>query len=98
MSGVGCSATPKIAKDTRNARTPAIARVKCLDGANDFTTPPVLRRFSGQPNGEVEGRPEAPSKRHGRIQSSRARGAYPPTVHGPLQRVLDSTRALCCEA
>ena len=39
-------------------------------------------------NGEVEGRPEAPIKRRGRTLSPRARGAYPPTVHGPLQRLL----------
>jgi hypothetical protein len=39
-------------------------------------------------NGEVEGRPEAPIKRRGRTLSSRARGAEPHAVHGPLQRLL----------
>ena len=38
---------------------------------------------------KLRGRPEAPTKRRGRTLSSRARGAYPPTVHGPLQRLLD---------
>jgi hypothetical protein len=29
-----------------------------------------------------------PIKRRGRILSSSVRGAYPPAVHGPLQRLL----------
>jgi len=37
---------------------------------------------------KLRGRPEAPPKRRGRTLSSRARGAAPPAVHGPLQRLL----------
>src|SRR5205814_1869358 len=37
---------------------------------------------------ELRGRPEAPTKRRGRTLSSRARGADPLDVHGPLQRSL----------
>jgi hypothetical protein len=42
---------------------------------------------------KLRGRPEAPPKRRGRILSSRARGAQAPTVHGPLQRLLDGFKA-----
>src|SRR5437016_14340758 len=37
---------------------------------------------------KLRGRPEAPTKRRGRTLSSRARGADPLDVHGPLQRLL----------
>ncbi len=42
---------------------------------------------------KLRGRPEAPAKRRGRILSSGARGAEPPTRHGPLQRLLGPSRA-----
>ena len=42
---------------------------------------------------EVEVRPEAPLKRRGRTLSFRTRGAVPPTVHGPLQRLLGARSA-----
>ena len=38
---------------------------------------------------KLRGRPEAPTKRRGRILSSRARGAITQAGHGPLQRLLD---------
>jgi hypothetical protein len=41
------------------------------------------------PNGKVEGRPEAPSKRRACILHSGACGAQPPAVHGSLQRLLE---------
>jgi hypothetical protein len=54
-----------------------------------------LRRFSSRPlTVKLRGRPQAPPKRRGRILSSRARGAEPLTVHGPLQRLLDRTRPI----
>jgi hypothetical protein len=40
---------------------------------------------------KLSGRPEAPNRRRGRTLSFGARGAYPPTPHGPLQRLLDLT-------
>ena len=43
---------------------------------------------------KLRGRPEAPAKRRGRTLSPRARGAEPPTVHGPLQRLLDRMRTV----
>src|SRR5207244_8465927 len=39
---------------------------------------------------KLRGRAEAPDKRRGRTLSFSARGAQPPTVHGPLQRLLDA--------
>ncbi len=41
---------PRIATDARNARAPAKVRTVCFEEANDFTTPPVLGRLSGQPH------------------------------------------------
>src|SRR5205807_5049275 len=38
---------------------------------------------------KLNGRAEAPDGRRGRILSSSARGAQPPTRHGPFQRLLD---------
>src|SRR3979411_1263149 len=39
---------------------------------------------------KLSGRPAVPDRRRGRILSSSARSAQPPTPHGPLQRLLDA--------
>jgi hypothetical protein len=52
----------------------------------DFHVPmPSLRCLTVK----LRGRREAPDKRRGRTLSSGARGAQPPAVHGPLQRLLE---------
>src|SRR5439155_15865432 len=38
---------------------------------------------------KLSGRPMGSDQRRGRTLSFRARGAQPPTFHGPLQRLLD---------
>ncbi len=38
---------------------------------------------------KLSGRTQAPDQSRGRTLSSRARGAYRQTAHGPLQRLLD---------
>jgi len=38
---------------------------------------------------KLSGRTMPPDQRRGRILSSSAHGAKPPTFHGPLQRLLD---------
>src|SRR5204862_8245762 len=42
---------------------------------------------------KLNGRAEAPDGRRGRTLSSSARGAQPPTRHGPFQRLLDDAPA-----
>ena len=42
---------------------------------------------------KLRGRTEAPDTRRGRTLSPGARGAKPPTLHGPLQRLLDANAA-----
>src|SRR5947207_6248738 len=39
---------------------------------------------------KLRGRTTTPDQRRGRILTSHARGAGPPTVHGPLQRLLEA--------
>ena len=52
----------------------------------------MSRRAAGiASTGEVERRLKAPTKRRGCTASSSARGAQPPTVNGPLQRLLGGT-------
>ena len=43
------------------------------------------------PNGEVEGRTEAPAGRRGRTLSPGARGAKQEALHGPLERLLEGS-------
>src|SRR5712671_604449 len=49
--------------------------------------------ISGGLTVKLSGRAEAPDGRRGRTLSSRARGAQPPTHHGPLQRLLGGASA-----
>ena len=44
---------------------------------------------------KLNGRPEAPDERRGRRLSSSARGAQPPTHHGPFQRLLGDVMGVC---
>ena len=53
--------------------------------------PPV---YDVRPNGELRGRAPTPAKRRGHTMLSSARGAHPPTYHGPLQRLLERMQAL----
>src|SRR5207237_9754057 len=46
---------------------------------------------------KLRGRTTTPDERRGRTLSPGARGAEPPTPHGPLQRLLDSMLQLLLE-
>jgi hypothetical protein len=48
----------------------------------------VALRIPSRLTVKLRGRTEAPDTRRGRTLSPSARGAYPQTHHGPLQRLL----------
>src|SRR6266853_1209956 len=81
----------------------AAAKMMVRSGAAPMTskTSPTLThidlRYSRMDNCgltvKLRGRPEAPDQRRGRTLSPRARGAQPPTPHGPHQRLFAVPRS-----